>query len=310
MKTRYQKTSSSNTTAISYAAPATGLSEMSRFITSQADAQMKRPTLYTGVLITALALAACGSETSSTPKGALQANAGADQAIMEMVYTGPRTPDGFYQENLPDTFYSISHVKNTSLLAEKDSAGTPVYELSSGDFTEALEWSEAAAMKQPAYWHLVDTTETELYYQFTRVNPHTPDLTHYSRVFKSDALDRSGYDRNNPGNYQGTIALQAPTAEQVKQVIEYLWKFTISNNTGNAVTESYMTGTDSEFIHTMTEAHLTMGANGSCDTIKLFETQTTVQKTNGIMWSNEHQTRELSSRYEGGEYLLCEQTGE
>lgn len=277
-------------------------------LTNRAGMQMSRIVMHAGILIVALVITACGG---GTPASDLQANSykGSDYEIITKVYTDQRTPDGFYQESLPDTWYTIRQLKNTDLLEGVVPSSTPVYELGTDDFTEALNWSETIALQQAVYEQLVDTTETDLYFQFTRFSPGTPDNTHYSRVFKSSSLDRSGYDLGNPGIYLGMITRQPLTAEQVKYVIEYLWTFTFNNNYGNAVLESYTEETDSEFIHTMTEARLTMDYADNCDTIQIFETQYSVQKTDGMIFQVEYLIREIYSERIGNDYQVCEQPG-
>lgn len=277
-------------------------------LTNRAGMQMSRIVMHAGILIVALVITACGG---GTPASDLQANSykGSDYEIITKVYTDQRTPDGFYQESLPDTWYTIRQLKNTDLLEGVVPSSTPVYELGTDDFTEALNWSETIALQQAVYEQLVDTTETDLYFQFTRFSPGTPDNTHYSRVFKSSSLDRSGYDLGNPGIYLGMITWQPLTAEQVKYVIEYLWTFTFNNNYGNAVLESYTEETDSEFIHTMTEARLTMDYADNCDTIQIFETQYSVQKTDGMIFQVEYLIREIYSERIGNDYQVCEQPG-
>lgn len=277
-------------------------------LTNRAGMHMNRIFIFAVVLIMAFALSACGVEMAAAD---LQANADreSDYEIMTKVYTDQRTPDGFYQESLPDTWYTIRHLKNTDLLEGVVPSGTPVYGLGTDDFTEALNWSETIALQQAVYEQLVDTTETDLYFQFTRFSPGTPDNTHYSRVFKSNSLDRSGYDLGNPGIYLGMITWQPLTAEQVKYVIEYLWTFTFNNNYGNAVLESYTEETDSEFIHTMTEARLIMDYAGNCDTIQIFDTQYSVQKTDGMIFQVEYLIREFYSERIGNDYQVCEQSG-
>jgi len=277
-------------------------------LTNRAGMQMSRIVMHAGILIVALVITACGG---GTPASDLQANSykGSDYEIITKVYTDQRTPDGFYQESLPDTWYTIRQLKNTDLLEGVVPSSTPVYELGTDDFTEALNWSETIALQQAVYEQLVDTTETDQYFQFTRFSPGTPDYTHYSRVFKSSSLDRSGYDLGNPGIYLGMITWQPLTAEQVKYVIEYLWTFTFNNNYGNAVLESYTEETDSEFIHTMTEARLTMDYADNCDTIQIFESQYSVQKTDGMIFQVEYLIREIYSERIGNDYQVCEQPG-
>lgn len=231
-----------------------------------------------------------------------------DTAILQAVYFDDRTPDGFYSESYPDSdvYYSTSHVKNVELLPIVDRAGMARYELSTDDFAEALAWSEAAANNQPAYKQLVDNRETELYFEFTRVDLNNPQFVHLSRVFKASAMDRSAVDLNVDGIYNGRITLPTLTADRVKMLMEYFWMFSFSNNTGNAVLASTTTETDTDYVHTMIEAKLTMRAAGQCDTVEVFETTYTVQKDTGDIWNSKQMVREISSKRDGSEIVTCD----
>ena len=193
--------------------------------------------------------------------------------IANALYFDKRIPDDFYHEVSSDDFFSsISHVKNTGILPPNGRNGLSVYELSSDDFVEAMAWDEQATAYQSLYSQLVDNSETKLYYQFTRVNPDLPEFKDISRVFKADVLDRRGVNRNEEdGEYQGKITLTNMTAVDIKQLVEYLWMFSYSNNYSNAVLESYTNETVDEFIHTMKQAKINFSFNESCDEIELHE---------------------------------------
>lgn len=265
----------------------------------------RKISALTVLLLVSITLSACnGSQGSSEANEAQQANS--DQEIIEAVYLDQRTPAGFYQENLPkDAFYSISNVKNVELLPITERAGENAYELSAADFYEALDWSERAATQKPVYMQLVENSETELYYQFKRVSLDNPDFIHLSRVFKKTALDRSGVDITQPGSYLGKILLQNQPADKIKMIIEYLWIFTYSNNYGTAILESYINETDSEFIHTMEEAKLISGQAGVCDTIEILTNTYVIQKDTGSILRYQDKIREIYSKREGNEFVLC-----
>ena len=262
------------------------------------------------LLFLVLTLSACnsGSENSATSSDVEYQNlplsiviSDNDSAILQAVYFDIRTPEGFYTESYADSsvYYSISHVKNVELLPLANRSGVASYELSTDDFTEALEWSEQAANYQPAYKQLVDNRETNLYFEFTRVDLNNPQFVHLSRVFKKSALDRSGTDLNQLDIYQGKIAIQMLSAERVKMLMEYFWTFSFSNNTGNAVLKSNTIETDISYIHTMEEAKLTIRSADQCDTVEIFETTYTVQKDTGDIWREQEMIREISSKRYG-----------
>lgn len=260
----------------------------------------------------ALTLSACsgGSQDSADQVNPTAKNTVAldnDNAIMRAVYLDIRTPEGLYSETYPDSdvFYSISQVKSDELLPIGQRAGVARYELSTDDFTEALAWSEQAANYQPGYKQLVDNRETDLYFEFIRVDLNYPQFVHLSRVFKNGAIDRSGVDLTQPDNYLGNIPTQTLSVDRVKLFIEYFWTFSFSNNTGNAVLQSYTTETDTSYIHIMEEAKLTTGASGQCDTVEVFEATYTVLKNTGDIWKYQEKTQEISSKRYGDEFEIC-----
>lgn len=273
------------------------------------------------LLFLSLTLSACGgggqgssTETAGGNSSASLSSVGVnvdaynDMDILRALYLNVRTPAGFHSETYPysDVYYSTSHVKSAELLPIAHRAGVARYELSTDDFAEALDWSEQAAILMPMYKQLVDTRETDLYFEFTRVNLNYPQFVHLSRVFKSSAIDRSGVDLTQPGTYQGRITLQTLPADRVKMIMEYFWTFSFSNNTGNAVLKSYTTETDTDYIHKMEEAKLITGPLGQCDTVEIFETTYLVEKETGDIWKYQEMTREISSKYNEGEFEVCD----
>ena len=250
-------------------------------------------------------LTACSSAEEVTSSS----NAGDnDLLIAKALYFDKRIPDNFYNEtSTDDLFSSISHVKNTGILPPNGRNGLSVYELSSDDFVEAMAWDEQATAYQPLYSQLVDNSETKLYYQFTRVNPDLPEFKDISRVFKADMLDRRGVNRNEEdGEYQGKITLTDMTAVDIKQLVEYLWMFSYSNNYSNAVLESYTSETADEFIHTMKQAEINFSYDGSCDEIELYEIRYSINKESGLIWKDKQLLNTFNTKRSGISVEVCE----
>lgn len=260
-----------------------------------------------GIIV--LLLSACGGATTDT-QGANNINAGeaVNMKIADALYFDKKTPAGFYKEDLQDdVFYSITHVKNTSLLPVVDRDESSSYELSSDDFVEALSWSDKAAEYQISHQQLIDNSETWLYHQFTRFNPDEPQFINMHRVFKASVLDRNGVLRSDEdSNYKGRITMPGPTVEQVKMIVEYLWMFTMSNNYSNAVVTSYTTETDNAFIHVMEQAMLDSSYSESCDHIKLYEIRYTVPKDSGFIWREKVFIRDFLAKRTGDYLEICE----
>ena len=278
---------------------------------------MKRVSHYTyqshilqlclmGIIVSLLS--ACGSAAESQGSNISSADSAFNMKIARALYFDLKTPAGFYQEDFQDdAFYSISHIKNTSLLPVVDRDESSSYELSSDDFSEALAWSDQAAEYQLSHKQLIDNTETWLYHQFTRFNPDYPQFINLHRVFKTSVLDRNGVIRSDEDSrYKGRITLLNLTADKVKFIIEYLWTFTLSNNFSNAVVESYTTETDIAFVHIMEQARLDLSHSESCDQVKLYEMRYTVPKDSGFIWKEKVLMREFSAKRIGDYLEICD----
>lgn len=266
--------------------------------------------LLFSLLISSAGLSSCGGgggSNGSVPE-ANNANKSNDLTIAERIYKNKRIPAGFFTIEEPlaeDVFYSVSHVKNIEILAPAEKVGLPHYELSTNDFAQALIWSEQAASNKPVYKQLVDNTDTELYFQFERVDLNNTNFIHLSRVFKSDVIDRSGVDLTKANNYQGKISSASLDSILVKQIIEYLWTFSFSNNYGNTVIESNSSETGVAFNHILLEAKMTSGGNDACDTIEIFESQYSVDKTTGEMSKTIQTIRTYLASFNGSTSSLC-----
>lgn len=253
-----------------------------------------------------LLVSACsgGSDTSGTAGIAESA----DIVIAKALYFDKRTPAGFYKEDFQDdTFYSVSHIKNISLLPVVDRTGLTVHELASNDFIEAMTWSDTAAGYQSSYQQLAGNTETMLYFQFTRFDPASPQFLNMHRVFKASVLDRSGVDRNDENaSYKGRITIPNPTAADVKMIIEYLWMFTPDNNYRNAVLESYITETSGEFVHIMKQARLNLNYTGGCDDVQVYEIRYRIAKDSGFIWKEKMLIDSFSAKRTDSYLEICQ----
>ena len=267
----------------------------------------------TGLLFVLVAmLTACSgsSDEKEAPDVAAKAVADQDIALLKAVYSDQRTPAGFLQVSVPDAgFFTLSHVKNTDILALADRNQQPVYELSSNDFVEAMDWSETAATYQETYRQLVDVSETDFYFQFTRIDPANPSVPHFSRVFKRDFLNRDGVDRAEEDSllpvYLGAIAIPFINIERVAQVVEYLWRFSASNNYGTAVVSTSIEETARTIVYRMQEGRMQMSYTGQCDVVDVYNVSYTVSKDSGAITRTQSLSHQLSSERKGGIISLC-----
>ena len=258
--------------------------------------------LLAGLL--ALSLTACGSRSAAPVSNINNAATGdiSDMAIATALYFDKRAPDSFYRESTDAASYvSVGHIKSVDLVVAANRGDMPDYELSTDSADQALVWSEQAASSQPGYRQLVDSSETFLYYQFTRVDPANPQFVEKKRVFKASVLDRHGAT----DSYLGRITLATINAEQVGQIVEYLWWFSNENNYGNAVLTSATSGTDVAWVHVIQRAKLYPSTNGGCDTIELYDDRYTVARDSGFIRKQSMLSRIVSARRDGARIKLC-----
>lgn len=263
------------------------------------------------VLATAV-LSACGGGGgggSEVKDVAAKTATNVDQSIMQALYFDQRTPDDFYQLSFDEAnFSSLAHVKNIDILVPADRLNLAIYELSSNDFAQALAWSEAAENLLPVYRDLVDTRETDLYFEFTRVNMAAPETSHFSRVFKLSALDRSGVDRRVAADDRVNLGVMPPssvTVSQVKAVVEYLWLFSSHNNYGYAVLSSDVQEQANTVVYNMREARLAFAYTASCDRTRLYEVLYVVDKATGSITRSVSEQRTFLSQRNGDQLSLC-----
>jgi hypothetical protein len=212
--------------------------------------------------------------------------------IMEAVYYNKRVPENFYREENPpdDVFQTIRHVRNTDIIA----TNAPVYELCAESPDEALQWSETAKRD---LGDLVDITETNLYYQFTRVPPTQPNFSNLQRIFKCELFDRSFVDLNEPDEHVGFYYRIPEKAEEIRQIIEYLWAFSLLNNYGNAVLQGVTEETAVLFEYTLYQARLVQDPD-ACDTINVYKTVYSMHKASGNINFSETLIDSLKTKFE------------
>ncbi len=258
--------------------------------------------LLAGLL--SLSLVACGSGSATPASNINNAATGdiSDMDIAAALYSNNRAPDSFYRESADAASYvSVGHIKSTDLVVAANRGNMPVYELSTDSADEALAWSEQAANIQPGYRQLVDSSETFLYYQFTRVDPANPQFVEKKRVFKASVLDRAGVT----DSYLGRITLAAMTIKQVGEIVEYLWWFSNENNYGNAVLTSATQDTNEAWVHNIQRAKLYPSTAGGCDTIEVYDDRYTVARDSGFIRKQSTLSRIISARRDGARIKLC-----
>ncbi len=281
-------------------------------------------TKLLGVLVS-MSLAACGGGGGgSAPASASPQNASpppatvstppapsasvADLALATRLYKGTeRTPAGFDVEVRPASVMgtlSTRHLKNTDF-ATGPQAASPAYEVCTNDMAQAIEWSESLATWSGQYSDLVEVRDDARLFEVIRVPRADTTAMLRHRVFKCDYLDRSGSDLSEASGVAGEMNQRPLTAAELEALSEYLWQFTLFNNSEYAVESSSSAVTGNQIVHTIRLGQLVHGANGACDTVQISDWAHTMNTVDGALSRSLTDVRSYKVRNSGNVAETC-----
>jgi hypothetical protein len=216
----------------------------------------------------------------------------ADLALADRLYKGTeRTPSGFEVEARPASVagtLSTRHLKNTDF-ATGPQGISPTFEVCTNDMAQAIAWSENQATWQSQYSDLVEVRSDTHMFEVVRVprSDVTAMLRH--RVFRCDYLDRSNTDLRADVGAAGSMNQRPLTADELEKLAEYLWQFTMFNNSDYAVESSSRSTSGGALVQTIRMGQLVRGAAGACDTVQLVDWTHSMNAADGTL------TRALSN---------------
>jgi hypothetical protein len=266
------------------------------------------------VLVSLTTLAACGggggsggasvsaapavnSQPASVTPSAPAANtppstAAADLALAARLYKGDeRTPAGFDVESRPASVLgtlSTRHLKNTDF-ATGPQGISPTFEVCTNDMAQAIDWSEKQATWQGQYSDLVEVNSDAHMFEVVRVPRADVTAMIRHRVFRCDYLDRSNTDLHADVGAAGSMNQRPLTADELEKLTEYLWQFTMFNNSDYAVESSTRSTNGNSLVQTIRMGQLVRGAAGACDTVQISDWSHTMSAADGTL------TRSLSN---------------
>jgi hypothetical protein len=247
------------------------------------------------------------SSSVSTPPRAVEQS---DLDIAQSVYgEKSRTPNGFYTEAKPASYQYVSttQLKNADIDPTVTDS-TPLHELCTDDWDEALQWSEISAQLEPTYADLVDTVNDDRFFEFGRVRQGEPQFYMRDRVYRCAYLDRDSVDLRLEKGDAGFFNERPMTADELKQLSEYLWQFTPYNNFGHAVLKSVGASTSTEMTHTLYIANLThAGISATCDRIDVIAWRHHLDSTTGELQLEIQALWSFGARQVAGVSDLCSQ---
>ena len=212
--------------------------------------------------------------------------AAADLALASRLYKGDeRTPAGFDVETRPASVVgtlSTRHLKNTDFAAGPQGISA-TYEVCTNDMAQAIDWSERQATWQGQYSDLVEVRSDTHIFEVVRV-PRT-DVTAMirHRVFRCDYLDRSNTDLRIDVGAAGSMNQRPLTADELEKLSEYLWQFTLFNNSDYVVESSTRSSNGGTLVQTIRMGQLVRGAAGACDTVQLSDWTHTMNTADGTL---------------------------
>jgi len=220
------------------------------------------------------------------------ATAAADLALAVRLYKGDeRTPAGFDVETRPASVagtLSTRHLKNTDFATGPQNI-SPTFEVCTNDMAQAIDWSERQATWQGQYSDMVEVRSDTHMFEVVRVPRADVTAMVRHRVFRCDYVDRSSTDLRVDVGSAGNMNQRPLTAEELEKLSEYLWQFTMFNNSDYAVESSTRAANGSTLTQTIRMGQLERGAAGSCDTVQLRDWTHTMNAVDGTL------TRSLSN---------------
>jgi hypothetical protein len=210
----------------------------------------------------------------------------ADMALADRLYKGDaRTPAGFDVEARPASVtgtLSTRHLKNTDFATGPQSA-SPTFEVCTNDLAQAIDWSERLATWQGQYSDLVEVKSDTRMFELVRVPRADVTAMVRHRVFRCDYLDRSSTDLRADVGAAGSMNQRPLNADELESLSEYLWQFTMFNNSGYAVESSTRSASGNTLMQTIRMGQLVRGAAGACDTVQLVDWTHTMSSGNGSL---------------------------
>ncbi|MDQ6954853.1 MAG: hypothetical protein Q9M20_05360 [Mariprofundaceae bacterium] len=265
------------------------------------------------VLMVGLFLSACagsgGNSTQATGGINVQTLAGLEQLsiVAAMNDKISRVPVGFYDlERYESVEHDYLQVRSDHVIPNS----TVAYDLSTNDPNQAFLWAQTEAARSYINRSFVSSSETPWFYENTWAinDPYSHHQLVSVRVFKSNMIDRSVYDANNPSPLQAVIQTLPVSDAYARFISEYLWTFSSSNNVGHVVISSNTTSTITGLRHRISEAVFDPAMlRGVCSKVQLWDLNYDISNQSGGVTLN----RALQSEFQvslgvDGRYNLCQ----
>ena len=277
---------------------------------------------YVMVLGVAATVAACGGGGSAAPAASNSppqqvqqppvttppSTSAADLTLADRIYKGTnRTPAGFDVEVRPSNVQgtlSTRHLKNTDFATGPQALG-PSYEVCTNDMAQALAWSESQATWNGQYSDLSEVNGDSRLFEIVRVpRADTTGMLRH-RVFRCDYLDRTNTDLRAEAGAAGSLNQRPLNADELEALSEYLWQFTMFNNSDVAVESSTRSASGDSLVQTIRMGQLVAGTAGACDTVRIVDWTHTMNATDGSLTRSLTNVRSFRAKSVGNATEIC-----
>jgi hypothetical protein len=216
-----------------------------------------------------------------------------DENILRAVYSNYKFPQGFYKEDLKS---GSPYYENTVSIRSLNDRSPQWFELSTNDRDQAFAWSESSSVYSAYYRKVESEREDEKYFEFRRVWQEHPSDILLSRVHKASYLDRSMYDRFNPGDTLAIFRKSDVDTSSVKELIEYLWFIGYNDMGGAKALCSRVVDLDSSVQYILYYTMVSYGDWGLCDKISVIRSVYSVIKQTGIITESKSVFRSITGK--------------
>jgi hypothetical protein len=103
------------------------------------------------------------------------------------------------------------------------------------------------------------------------------------RVFRCDYLDRSESDLRADVGAAGNMNQRPLTADELEKLAEYLWQFTLFNNSDFVVESSTSSAIGNTITQTIRMGQIERGTAGACDTVRISDWTHVMDAVNGTL---------------------------
>ncbi len=234
------------------------------------------------IMVVQVALSGCDilSSSDKPPRTSPPPPEYTDEQLLELVYSGYKFPDDFYEEDLEGA--SIYYVNTVSVLPLHERKSVWI-EFCTDDRDQAFAWSESSNVNSSYYRDLVSESETEKYYEFRRVYAERPTNIVLYRAHKCSYIDRSSVDKFHLNDTLGVFTQRPITVAAVKELAEYIQFINTYNNGSSKTLHSESEEDDTSVSLVIHQLSIGFGDWGMCDQISLGTVTYSVDRQTGVI---------------------------